>query len=345
MVCEAVAAPQVPAVVDKPRVPAIVATAIVLAALVSVNFAEHVLRGADWLGPVAAVALLAFARWSGLSWSQLGLHRNRLRSGLRWGLSAVALVAAVYLVGVFIPLTRTAFLDARYHLGLQGALVSAFVVIPLSTILLEEVAFRSVLWGMLARHVTTWRVLLTSSAVVYGRVSEAVDEDAPCAPVSNYGHAKLAMEQAVAQRLREMGPDAPPCCILRIGNVAGVDSLLEAAARGPVSLDQFSDGHGPVRSYIGMQTLAQIMLQLIGLAAGGAILPPVLNIAAPQPVHLADLLRATRANWSWRAAPAEALPQVVLDTRRLAALVLPDPLSPDPAELVRQARLAGWAPQ
>ena len=165
MVCEAVAAPQVPAVVDKPRVPAIVATAIVLAALVSVNFAEHVLRGADWLGPVAAVALLAFARWSGLSWSQLGLHRNRLRSGLRWGLSAVALVAAVYLVGVFIPLTRTAFLDARYHLGLQGALISAFVVIPLSTILLEEVAFRSVLWGMLARHVTTWRVLLTSSAL------------------------------------------------------------------------------------------------------------------------------------------------------------------------------------
>lgn len=186
-------------------------------------------------------------------------------------------------------------------------------------------------------------VLLTSSAVVYGRVSEAVDEDAPCAPVSAYGHAKLAMEQAVAQRLREMGPDAPPCCILRIGNVAGADSLLESAARGPVSLDQFSNGHGPVRSYIGMQTLAQIMLQLIGLAAGGAILPPVLNIAAPQPVHLADLLRATQANWSWRAAPAEALPQVVLDTRRLAALVLPDPLSSDPAELVRQARLAGWA--
>ena len=188
-------------------------------------------------------------------------------------------------------------------------------------------------------------VLLTSSAAVYGRISEPADEDATCAPISPYGHAKLAMEQAVARRLREMGPDAPPCCILRIGNVAGVDSLLEAAARGPVSLDQFSDGHGPVRSYIGMQTLAQIMLQLIGLAAGGAILPPVLNIAAPQPVHLADLLRATRANWSWRAAPAEALPQVVLDTRRLAALVLPDPLSPDPAELVRQARLAGWAPQ
>jgi membrane protease YdiL (CAAX protease family) len=147
------------------RVPAMVATGVVVVALVTVNLAEHLLPGAAWLGPVAAVALLVFARWSGLSWSQLGLHRDRLRSGTRWGLGAIALVAAVYLVGVFVPLTRTAFLDARYHLGVHGALVSAFVIIPVSTILLEEVAFRSVLWGMLARHATRWRVLLTSSAL------------------------------------------------------------------------------------------------------------------------------------------------------------------------------------
>ncbi|HZL02045.1 MAG TPA: CPBP family intramembrane glutamic endopeptidase [Cellulomonas sp.] len=77
----------------------------------------------------------------------------------------MALVSVVYLVGVVVPLTRPAFLDARYHLGLHGALVTAFVVIPLGTILLEEVAFRSVLWGMLSRHATTWRVLLISSAL------------------------------------------------------------------------------------------------------------------------------------------------------------------------------------
>jgi membrane protease YdiL (CAAX protease family) len=149
----------------KARVPALVATGVVVAALVSVNIAEHLLSGAAWLGPVAAVALIVFARWSGLSWSQLGMHRNRLRSGLKWGLGAIALVAAVYLIGVFVPLTRTAFLDVRYHLGVQGALLSAFVIIPASTILFEEVAFRSVLWGMLARHAAAWRVLLTSSAL------------------------------------------------------------------------------------------------------------------------------------------------------------------------------------
>ena len=147
------------------RVPAMVATAVVVAALVTVNLADYLMRDTVWLGPVAAVALLAFARWSGLTWSQLGLHRDRHWSGMKWGLGAIAAVAAVYLVGVLVPLTRTAFLDARYHLGVHGALLSAFVIIPTGTILLEEVAFRSVLWGMLARHATTWRVLLISSAL------------------------------------------------------------------------------------------------------------------------------------------------------------------------------------
>ena len=149
----------------KAPLPALIATGLVVAALATVNIAQHLLSSTTWLGPVVAVALLAFARWNGLSWSQLGLHRDRLRSGLSWGLGAVGLVALVYLVGVFVPLTRPAFLDARYHLGLHGALFAAFVVIPLGTILLEEVAFRSVLWGMLARHATTWRVLLISSAL------------------------------------------------------------------------------------------------------------------------------------------------------------------------------------
>jgi membrane protease YdiL (CAAX protease family) len=47
----------------------------------------------------------------------------------------------------------------------SGALVSAFVVIPLGTVLMEEVAFRSVLWGVLARQVRTWPVLVISSAL------------------------------------------------------------------------------------------------------------------------------------------------------------------------------------
>ena len=45
------------------------------------------------------------------------------------------------------------------------ALTDALVTIPFGTVLLEEVAFRSVLWAVLARHMTTAQVLGTTSAL------------------------------------------------------------------------------------------------------------------------------------------------------------------------------------
>lgn len=145
--------------------PAAAATVAVLLVMLGVNVAVHVGWASLWLGPLVAIALLGFARWTGLSWSQLGLGRDRVGSGVRWALIAVSIVGATYVVGVLLPQTRTAFLDARYHLAVSGALMSAFVVIPLGTVLMEEIAFRSVLWGMLGRHMTTWRVLVATSAL------------------------------------------------------------------------------------------------------------------------------------------------------------------------------------
>ena len=139
-------------------------TIVVVFALVGVNLANHLL-GWDtmWLGPAGALVLVGFARWQGLTWHQLGLARRNHARGIRWGLGVIAVVGLVYLAGVLLPATRTAFLDARYHLPPASALLTAFVMIPLGTVLLEEVAFRSVLWGFLSRHARMSRVLIGSS--------------------------------------------------------------------------------------------------------------------------------------------------------------------------------------
>jgi membrane protease YdiL (CAAX protease family) len=152
--------------IERGRRVRLASTVVVVFALAGVNLANHLL-GWDtmWLGPVGAVALLAFARWQGLTWHQLGLARQTHARGIRWGLTVIAVVGLVYLAGVLLPTTRTAFLDARYHLPPAGALFTAFVMIPVGTILLEEVAFRSVLWGFLSRHARMWQVLLASSAL------------------------------------------------------------------------------------------------------------------------------------------------------------------------------------
>ena len=149
------------------HMPAGLATAVVMVVLVILNTADHLVQPGFWFDPVVAVALLAFARGTGLTWSQLGLSRDRIRSGARWALGAIVVVAGAYLIGVLVPSTRTAFLDTRYDLTVPAALLSAFVIIPVGTIFVEEIAFRSVLWATLARHVATSRVLLTSS-VLFG---------------------------------------------------------------------------------------------------------------------------------------------------------------------------------
>ena len=144
---------------------AVLGTLAVLLIAVAYNVGDHLFGLPLWVPPVVALLLLGFARVRGLSWGQLGLGRDRLTSGLLWGGGAIAVVALVYTAGLLLPMTRTAFLDSRYHMSVPSALLTALVIIPAGTVLLEEVLFRSVLWGFLTRHTTVWRVLIASSAL------------------------------------------------------------------------------------------------------------------------------------------------------------------------------------
>src|SRR3954454_5560531 len=139
----------------------------VVMALAAITVTDPLLPPPWWVRALEGVGLLAWARLDGLSWPQLGLGRDRLASGCRWGFGAIGLVAGVYVIGFALPLTRPAFQDVRYDLPLPDALRTAFVVIPFGTVLLEELAFRSVLWGMLSRHQPEWLVLVTTS-VLFG---------------------------------------------------------------------------------------------------------------------------------------------------------------------------------
>jgi uncharacterized protein len=113
---------------------------------------------------VAAGLLLLVARRDGCGWSELGLGRASLRPGLRWSAALVAVVLAGMAVAVALPVTRPAFVDARAA-GLSGAAVlwRALVRIPLGTALLEEVAFRGVLYALLARRYGLWPAGVASS--------------------------------------------------------------------------------------------------------------------------------------------------------------------------------------
>ena len=138
----------------------------VIAFLVLVNVIDIRVENASLvLGPAGAAGLLALARWAGLSWAELGLGRGTWWRGLRWALAAIGAVAVLFAVAAVVPLTRSAFHDSRYHFGWGHAALTAFVLIPVGTVLFEEVAFRGVLWGLLWRRHGPWVATGVSSAL------------------------------------------------------------------------------------------------------------------------------------------------------------------------------------
>ncbi|OBA79056.1 abortive infection protein [Mycobacterium sp. 1164966.3] len=125
---------------------------IVVVVLVLTNLIAHFTT--PWASiatvPAAAVALVALVRWRGLGWAELGLGREHWRSGLGYALAAVTVVLSVIVVGVLLPMTRPMFMNHHYA-TISGALIASMVMIPLQTVIPEELAFRGVLHGALNR--------------------------------------------------------------------------------------------------------------------------------------------------------------------------------------------------
>jgi uncharacterized protein len=143
-----------------------VAVVVVVAVLAVVNVVDiRVVHGSLVMGPICVAGLVAIARLAGLSWGDLGLGPGTWWRGIRWAGVEIAVVAVVVTVGAALPPTRGAFRDSRYRVDAGHALLIALIYIPIGTVLLEEVAFRGVLWGLLRRLGGTGMATMLSSAL------------------------------------------------------------------------------------------------------------------------------------------------------------------------------------
>ena len=183
------------------------------------------------------------------------------------------------------------------------------------------------------------RVIHCSSAAVYAPADTPVSEVTDLAPFTPYGQAKLAMER----RLAELSDAQIATTVLRIGNVAGAESLFaNMRPGGCVTLDRFPSGRGPWRSYIGPTDLARVIAAM--LEAPAAAVDRIFNVGAPAPVCMDDIARAAGCHVDWRPAPDTATERLVLDTARLGE-ICPLPMSSaDPACIAEDARTGGIWP-
>lgn len=126
--------------------------AIVVVVLAMTNLIAHFTT--PWASiatvPAAAVGLLALARARGWGWTELGLGREHWKTGAGYALAAVGVVLSVIAIGALLPWTRPMFMNDNYA-TLSGALIASMIIIPLQTVIPEELAFRGVLHGALDR--------------------------------------------------------------------------------------------------------------------------------------------------------------------------------------------------
>ncbi|MFF4421653.1 CPBP family intramembrane glutamic endopeptidase [Streptomyces sp. NPDC001549] len=141
-----------------PRLPRRIGTwaavGVTVAVLAAANLALH--RRTGLWGLVTAVVvsclLLGVLRWAGGTLADAGLARGTLARGARWALVLIGLVGVVYLAGALLPVTRGLFEDRRYD-AMDGGdvMLRVFVLVPVGTVLVEEIAFRGVLYGLVDR--------------------------------------------------------------------------------------------------------------------------------------------------------------------------------------------------
>jgi uncharacterized protein len=114
-----------------------------------------------------AASMLLLARPM-LTATQLGLGEDSWLPGLAWGAVTMVAGAVVLFVSQRVPVVAETFEDRRYaELTDADAVKHALVRVPLGTALLEEVAFRGVLFALWEAAFSTW-VAVIGTSVIFG---------------------------------------------------------------------------------------------------------------------------------------------------------------------------------
>ncbi|MGO3328248.1 CPBP family intramembrane glutamic endopeptidase [Gordonia sp. (in: high G+C Gram-positive bacteria)] len=138
--------------------------AAVFAAETMMHFTHY--TWSRWIVTITAIVAAALAVGSGLRTADLGLSPGTLARGARWSAAIVAVVVSAIGVALAVPPLRELFHNDAYR-DLSWALFSALVLIPLQTVIPEELLFRGIVTGALLRRHSV-AVAITVQAVLFG---------------------------------------------------------------------------------------------------------------------------------------------------------------------------------
>ncbi len=114
--------------------------------------------------PLLAIALYFLYSYFGLSREDIGASKISTKA-ITWSAAIFGLILTF--LGLVYFVVPDVLLDERYNQSLAKTLISMVIVLPITTVLLEELAFRGVLLGYLLKSSSKTGALLISS-VLFG---------------------------------------------------------------------------------------------------------------------------------------------------------------------------------
>ena len=113
----------------------------------------------------ALIVAFVAVRFAGLNRAELGLERSTIGQGFRYGLGAFALVVIAAVLASIVPAGRDALDVPEARVAANELAWRVAVIIPIGTVVTEEVMFRGVLNGLLARVWNPTRALIGGAAL------------------------------------------------------------------------------------------------------------------------------------------------------------------------------------
>jgi len=191
------------------------AVLVVVAVLVLANLGNHYWWKRYYVlaCPLVAVVLVVLGRFAGLTWTEMGMGRRALLQGVVWAIGSVLVVAVVYAVALALPGLRSVTGDPPHR---RQVLFTALVEVPFATVLLEETAFRGVLWGLLQHdHGALTATVVSSLLFGLWHLAPSLQEDGLRPPPRFAGH-RLAAPAMVAGTVLFTGLGGVVLCELRV---------------------------------------------------------------------------------------------------------------------------------
>jgi membrane protease YdiL (CAAX protease family) len=149
---------------------------------------KNIIRSLVILAGVLIVTNIAFVSsdgWAKLGWTMLGytglfviyklarllpgdigLARSNIVSGLRYGSAVVLAIFAVLLLAYLV--NNQIFKDPRHHENLENAFYASLVLLPLKTVIFEELAFRGLLLSLVYKLKSSKRIAVLVSSLTFG---------------------------------------------------------------------------------------------------------------------------------------------------------------------------------